>query len=167
MDEKILWGLLPLYEHEIWPSAQGSTLWKSLRFWDFKAESYYIWEKTYTTDVSKRTYLQTRFLWEFRLAWRLNVMGMLENMTICSYISFVCKYSVNCSRCGLCPTYIFSSIDNFTTKTEDILSLFSFSCSLWYMSGSPTYLDQYNGASHSRWHCWWARMCLRQLCLLI
>lgn len=73
---------------------------RSYRFWDFKAESHYIWEKTYITDVSKRTYFQNRFLWGFRLVSRLNFMGMLENMIVYSYISLIHKYSVNSNRCG-------------------------------------------------------------------
>lgn len=61
--EKLLWGILPLYEHAKWPSVQGSTPWKSGSNLDFKAELYYILKKLYTMDVSERTYFQTRLLW--------------------------------------------------------------------------------------------------------
>lgn len=93
-------------------------------------QSHITFVKTYSTDVSKRTYFQAIFLWVFRLASRLNFMGMLENMMVYSYISLVCKYSANCNRCGLGSPYIFSSIDSFRTETEGMFAFFCFSCSL-------------------------------------
>lgn len=47
-------------------------------------QNHIIFVKTHITDVSKRTYFQAVFLGGFRLASRLNFMGMLENMMVYS-----------------------------------------------------------------------------------
>jgi hypothetical protein len=121
--EKLLWGLLPLYEHAKWPSAQGSC-----RFWDFKAELHSILKNSYTTNVSKRAYFQTKLFCGFKFAQRLNFMGMLQNRTTYSFKSLVGKS--NTDRSGFCPVYIFSPSDTFRKKAEDTFPLFCFSCSL-------------------------------------
>ena len=99
------------------------------------------WKKSYATNVSKRTYFQTRLLCGFRLSQRLNFMRMLQNMTIYSYRSPACKYSIYSDRSGLCPPYIFSPIDTFRKKAEGIFPLFCLPCSLPKVSGSLTYWD--------------------------